>query len=144
MVKQWANVTTSRLYLDRRSITEHSAAAQHFDIEGKRVVPRIVTRGPDRVAFAIDVWQDSTIHVGLRATRPTTYAIEWRDGTTHRVLAHGAVNAATSIVCRVPAGNGVIELVKQHALRPDDIERIDVDLRLIPLLYTNPSTGLQG
>jgi 2-methylcitrate dehydratase PrpD len=42
------------------------------------------------------------------------------------------------------ATSGVIELVKQHALRPDDIESIEVDLRLIPLLYTNPSTGLQG
>ncbi|MGZ8156982.1 MAG: MmgE/PrpD family protein [Burkholderiales bacterium] len=39
---------------------------------------------------------------------------------------------------------GAIELVKENALRPDDIETIEVDLRLIPLLYTNPSTGLQG
>ena len=42
------------------------------------------------------------------------------------------------------ATSGVIELVKQHALRPDDIESIEVDLRLIPLLHTNPATGLQG
>ena len=42
------------------------------------------------------------------------------------------------------ATSGVIDLVKQHALRPDDIESIEVDLRLIPLLHTNPSTGLQG
>jgi 2-methylcitrate dehydratase PrpD len=39
---------------------------------------------------------------------------------------------------------GAIELVKEHALRPRDIETIEVDLRLIPLLHTNPSTGLQG
>ena len=116
IVKQWAYVTTYRLYLDRRSITEHSAAAQHFDIEGNRVVPRIVTRGPDRVVFKTAVRQDSTIHVGLRPTRPTTYAIEWRDGSTHRVLAHGTASAATSIVCRVPTGNGVIELVSGNAI----------------------------
>jgi len=42
------------------------------------------------------------------------------------------------------ATSGVIDLVKQNALRPDDIESIEVDLRLIPLLHTNPSTGLQG
>ncbi|MSP98372.1 MAG: MmgE/PrpD family protein [Betaproteobacteria bacterium] len=42
------------------------------------------------------------------------------------------------------ATSGVIELVKEHALRPDDIASIEVDLRLIPLLHTNPSTGLQG
>ena len=39
---------------------------------------------------------------------------------------------------------GAIEIVKEHALRPEDIEAIEVDLRLIPLLHTNPSTGLQG
>jgi lysophospholipase L1-like esterase len=116
MVKQWANVTTYRLYLDRRSIPEHSAATQHFDIEGDRVVPRVVTRGPDRLVFKTVVRQDSTIHVGLRPIGPTTFAIEWRDGSTHRVLAHGAVHAATSIVCRVPTGNGVIELVSDNAI----------------------------
>ncbi len=42
------------------------------------------------------------------------------------------------------ATSGVIELVKQHALNPGDIDSIEVDLRLIPLLHTNPSTGLQG
>jgi 2-methylcitrate dehydratase PrpD len=42
------------------------------------------------------------------------------------------------------ATSAVIELVKQHVLRPDAIESIEVDLRLIPLLHTNPSTGLQG
>ncbi len=39
---------------------------------------------------------------------------------------------------------GAIELVKENTLAPGDIETIEVDLRLIPLLHTNPSTGLQG
>ena len=39
---------------------------------------------------------------------------------------------------------GAIELVKENRLEPNDIETIEVDLRLIPLLHTNPSTGLQG
>jgi len=42
------------------------------------------------------------------------------------------------------ATSGVIELVKEHKLGPDDIDTIEVDLRLIPLLHTNPATGLQG
>ncbi len=42
------------------------------------------------------------------------------------------------------ATSGVIELVKEHRLGPDDIDTIEVDLRLIPLLHTNPATGLQG
>lgn len=42
------------------------------------------------------------------------------------------------------ATSGAIELVKENGLTPSDIETIEVDLRLIPLLHTNPSTGLQG
>ena len=34
--------------------------------------------------------------------------------------------------------------MQQNALRPDDIESIEVDLRLFPLIHVNPSTGLEG
>ena len=44
---------TYRLYLDHRANqATHSSAAEQFDLEQDRVVPRIVTRGPDRIAFA--------------------------------------------------------------------------------------------
>jgi hypothetical protein len=66
--RNWAYVTTYRLYLDHRTdANERSAAAQSFDIEGRQVLPRIVTRGPDRIAFRTDIRQDSTIHAQLRA-----------------------------------------------------------------------------
>jgi hypothetical protein len=69
--RNWAYVTTYRLYLDRRTdANERSATAQSFDIEGRQVVPRIVTRGPDRIAFRTDIRQDSTIHALLRAHHP--------------------------------------------------------------------------
>jgi 2-methylcitrate dehydratase PrpD len=42
------------------------------------------------------------------------------------------------------ATSGVIELVKEHKLKPADIAEIEVDFRLIPLLHTKPATGLQG
>ncbi len=42
------------------------------------------------------------------------------------------------------ATSGVIDLVREHRVAPDRIERIEVDLRLIPLLHTNPATGLEG
>ena len=42
------------------------------------------------------------------------------------------------------ATSGVIDLVREHAIAPDAIDCIEVDLRLIPLLHTNPATGLQG
>jgi hypothetical protein len=115
--RNWAYVTTYRLYLDRRiDSIDRSAAAQSFDIEGRQVVPRIVTRGPDRVAFRTDIRQDSKIHVLLRAHRPTRYAIEWRDGTAHRVLASGTVSTSASIACPFPTGTGVIALVSDDSL----------------------------
>jgi lysophospholipase L1-like esterase len=117
MGRNWAYVTTYRLYLDRRiGTTPHSIAAQQFDVEGERVVPRIVTRGADRVAFATAVGMDSTIQVGLRPVRRTRFAINWRDGSADHVLARGTVDAATSIVCPFPTGSGVIELVGDDAL----------------------------
>jgi 2-methylcitrate dehydratase PrpD len=42
------------------------------------------------------------------------------------------------------ATSGVIELVKENKLKPADIDTIEVDFRLIPLLHTEPQTGLQG
>jgi 2-methylcitrate dehydratase PrpD len=42
------------------------------------------------------------------------------------------------------ATSGVIDLVRQHKIQPDAIERIEVDVRLIPLLHTKPGTGLEG
>jgi hypothetical protein len=106
--RNWAYVTTYRLYLERRiDPNEHSAAAQSFNVEGRQVVPRIVTRGPDRLAFKTDIRQDSTIHALLRAHRPTPYAIEWRDGGAHRVLASGTVSGTASIVCPFPTGTGI-------------------------------------
>ena len=70
VVRNWAYVTTYRLYLDHRITSERSTASQQFDIEGARVVPLIVTRGPDRVAFATNIGQDSTVLVDLRPAGP--------------------------------------------------------------------------
>jgi hypothetical protein len=111
VARNWAYVTTYRLYLDHRIASERSTAAQHFDIEGARVVPLIVTRGPDRVAFATDVGQDSTVRVELRPEAPTSYAIEWRRGSSRTELAQGIVDGPLSIVCAYPTGSGVLELV---------------------------------
>ena len=108
IARNWAYVTTYRLYLDRRTdANERSAAAQSFDIEGRQVVPRIVTRGPDRIAFRTDIRQDSTIHALLRAHHPVRYAIEWRDGSAHRVLVSGTVTGTASIASPFPTGTGI-------------------------------------
>ena len=102
IARNWAYVTTYRLFLDRRIAASASAAAQQFDIEGARVVPLIVTRGADRVAFATEVGQDSTIHAVLRPASSTTYAVEWHHGSEHRVLAQGTISKPTDIACAYP------------------------------------------
>jgi lysophospholipase L1-like esterase len=111
IVRQWAYVTTYRLYLDARDGSpEQSAAAQQFDIDRRHVVPRIVTRGADRLAFTSRVGQASAIHVELRPAAPVAYAIEWRDGAATRTLASGSADAVTAIVCAFPTGTGTVEL----------------------------------
>src|SRR6185436_16535062 len=85
IVRQWAYVTTYRLYLEARAGSPaRSAAAQQFNIDGRRVVPGIVTRGADRLAFATRVGQPSTVLAELRPAARVAYAIEWRDGGTSR------------------------------------------------------------
>jgi len=80
IAKNWAYVTTYRLFLDRRIAAATSTAAQQFDIEGARVVPLIVTRGADRVAFATKVGKDSTIRAVLRPATPKLAAVSSSEG----------------------------------------------------------------
>jgi lysophospholipase L1-like esterase len=135
IARNWAYVTTYRLFLDRRIAATASAAAQQFDIEGARVVPLIVTRGADRVAFATQVGKDSTIHAVLRPASATTYSVEWHHGSEHRVLAQGTISEPTDIACAYPGGSGVIELVSQGAVTWVD-PRVVRDLRFVPHALT--------
>ena len=116
VAKDWAYAPTFHLFLDRHPAGAHSSAAQQFAIEGARVVPLIVTRGADRVALATEVGQNATVLVGLRATAPARYAIEWQRGAARRVLAQGTVNGSASIACAYPTGTGVLDLVSDGAV----------------------------
>jgi len=116
MAKDWAYVPTFRLFLDQRDASAPSASGQQFGIEDGRVVPTIVTRGADRVAFATEIGQNSTIHVGIRPAGRVTYSVEWHRGQTRRVLAHGTADGPTAITCDYPTGTGVVELVSDGAM----------------------------
>src|SRR5204862_409511 len=137
LLRNWAYVTTYRLYLAHRAGgADASSAAQQFDIEHSRVVPQIVTRGPDRLAFATNVRQDSMFRVELRPARPATYTIAWHDGDRHRVLATGAANSPTPIVAAYPGGRGVVELVSDEAVAwvdPQIVRGLDVRRHVIVL-----------
>ena len=134
IAKDWAYVPTFRLFLDQRAGSGRSVAAQQFGIEGDHVVPVIVTRAADRVAFVTEIGQDSTLHVGLRPESRAVYSIEWRAGSTRRVLAHGTVDGPVSIACAYPTGTGVIELVSDAPLTWVD-PRVVRHLPLVPYAW---------
>ncbi|HYN06949.1 MAG TPA: hypothetical protein VES67_06140 [Vicinamibacterales bacterium] len=132
--KQWAYVTTYRLYLDRRvGDGADSTATQRFDLEGTRVVPQILMRD-DRVSFRAAIGQDSTIRVKVRPAGEASYEIHVRQGGTDRVAARGEVSEPTSVVCPFPTGNGVIELVSHGQLTWSDL-RLQRDLQVTRELW---------
>ncbi len=134
IAKDWAYAPTFRLFLDQPGASARSDSAQQFGVEGDRVVPLIVTRAADRVAFVTEIGHDSTIHVGLRPQARVSYAIEWRRGTFRRVLAQGTVDGPATIAFAYPTGSGVIELVSDGPLTWVD-PRVVRDLPLVPYVW---------
>ena len=64
-VRNWAYVTTYRLYLSQRvDNARRSVAARRFEIEDARVVPQIVSRDGDMIAFKTAFGRPSTLRVG--------------------------------------------------------------------------------
>src|SRR5215467_3560584 len=87
IVRQWAYVTTYRLFLDRAIDARHSAATQQFGIGDGHVVPQIVTRDAERLAFASPLAEPLTFEAELRATKaPVGYVVKWRDGARQYVM----------------------------------------------------------
>ena len=96
--RNWAYVSTYRLYLSQRvDNAARSAAAQRFDIEDARVVPQIVSRDDDVIAFKTAVGQRTRLLVGVRPTGHVGYEVRWRDGSTVEVLARGEVSEPVTV-----------------------------------------------
>jgi len=134
IVRNWAYVTTYRLYLSQRADSAaHSAAAQRFDIEGARVVPQIVSRDDDLIAFKTDVGRPSTLRVGIRPTGRANYEIRWRDGSTAELLARGETTAPITVSYAIPARAGRVEFVSHGSIAWID-PRLVRDLLVLPHL----------
>jgi GDSL-like Lipase/Acylhydrolase family len=132
LVRNWAYVTTYRLYLPQRvDDAARSSAAQRFDIEAARVVPQIVSRDDDVITFKTAVGKPSTLHVAVRPSGPVHYEIRWRDGSTVETLAGGEVSTPVTIVHAIPARDGMLEFVSRGSLAWID-PRLVRDLRVIP------------
>src|SRR5438132_4313695 len=119
IVRNWFYVTTYRLYLDQRvGDVRHSTAVQRFDVEGRRrIVPQIVTRDRERIAFPIAIDRPSTIHVDVRAEDRARYELHFHRDGRDELLARGDITSRASPVdAPVPAGPGVIGLVSDGAL----------------------------
>ena len=134
IVRNWAYVTTYRLYLAQRAgSSAGSAAAQRFDIEGARVVPQLVARDDDVIAFTTAIGRPSTLRVEVRPSGRAAYEIRWRDGATSDLLARGDVSAPVTIARAIPARAGVVEFVSHGSIAWID-PRLVRDLRVAPHL----------
>ena len=136
IARNWAYVTTYRLYLPQRvDNAARSAAAQRFDIEDASVVPQIVSREDDLIAFKTAVGRPSTLRVGVRPSGRASYEVRWRDGSTVELLARGTVSAPVAVTHAIPARAGVIEFVSHGSVTWID-PRIVRDLRVLPHVLT--------
>jgi lysophospholipase L1-like esterase len=132
VVRNWAYVTTYRLYLDRRvDSPARSVAAQQFDVDGQRVVPRIAARAGERLAFAIHINQDATVYTEIHPASRVNYSIRWRDGGAVHTIASGVTDHPVAIASAFPGGNGIVELVSDGAATWID-PRVVRSLRLAP------------
>lgn len=132
--KQWAYVTTYRLYLDHRvDDAGASTATQRFDVDGTRVVPVIAMRD-DRVSFHAAIGRDSTILATVVPAGEASYEIHVQQNGSDRVAAQGHVTAPTSVACPLPAGNGTIVVVSRGELTWIDL-RLQRDLEINHALW---------
>jgi lysophospholipase L1-like esterase len=132
--KQWAYVTTYRLYLDHRvDDAAASTATQRFDVDGTRVVPTIVMHD-DRVSFHAAIGRESTILATVIPAGRASYEIRVRQNGVDRVAAQGDVTAKTSVACALPAGDGTIVVASRGQLTWLDL-RLRRDLQINHALW---------
>jgi lysophospholipase L1-like esterase len=110
IVRQWAYVTTYRLYLDRAVNARENSATQHFDIDRRLVVPSVVMRQAERLVFRNPTTEAVTARVDLDATAPANYVIASRRGRQRQILASGRVTARAAIATAVPANTEFLEV----------------------------------
>src|ERR1044072_8006512 len=95
VARQWAYVTTYRLYLDHALSGRQPAVTQRFDVESGRVVPRIATREAARVSFRADFETPATIRSEIEPAVPVHYEVAWRAGGRRQLLAAGVAVGRT-------------------------------------------------
>ncbi len=110
IAKQWAYVTTSRLFLDHALSGRESAVTQRFDIADRQVVPRITTREGARVSFRSDADAPARVQTDIEPIAPVHYEIAWLANTGRQILAAGRADRRTPISSPVPTAAGVLEL----------------------------------
>ena len=132
ILRQWAYATTYRLYLDQDiGRARQSTVTQQFELEGGQVVPRLVTRKNECLAFPNPVGANALVRTELVPARALRYAVAWRTAAGRQILAGGAVAGRISISTRVPQGPGVLEL-------ETDAPAIWLDPRLVRGMHVGP------
>jgi hypothetical protein len=141
ILRDVANVTTTRLYLNARVDGARSDASERFDVEASRVVPQIATRHDERIAFRIENPWPSKLHVDLRPSGPSPYEIRWRASGVSRVLARGESSTAIPVAATIPTGSGVLELIGRGPLTwadPRLVSSLRVTRRVLAFVLLAP------
>src|SRR5690349_1108630 len=108
IARQWAYVTTYRLFLERAIGGARSASTQQFNIDHGQVVTRIVTHSSERLLFQSPVAEPLVVEGIVQAMDgPVRYAVTWHEGRAHRVLETGVVTQRISISRPAPSNGGV-------------------------------------
>jgi lysophospholipase L1-like esterase len=111
VVRQWAYVTTYRLYLDQEiGGARQSTVTQRFELDSGHVVPRLVTRKNECLSFLNPAGANAVVRTELVPDSPLRYTVAWRTAAGRQILAGGVVTGRISITRPVPRAAGVLEL----------------------------------
>ena len=132
IARQWAYVTTYRLYLDRATDAARlSGATQVFELNGQRVSPRITMREPERLAFHSPTNAEVTLNAEVQALKAVRYTIAGRRGDRRVVLATGTAEPRALIAQAVPRDTDLLELESDGAATWID-PRIVREMHVLP------------
>jgi lysophospholipase L1-like esterase len=117
IARRWAYATTFHLFLDQRiDDSPGSSATQRFDLEGSRVVPKILMRD-DRVIFRTRIGQNSTIRADVQASNGAGFEVHVRQKGVDQVVARAeSLSTPVSVRAAFPWGSGDVEIVSRGAV----------------------------
>jgi lysophospholipase L1-like esterase len=141
LAREWAYVTTYRLFLDGRADSAaRSTAKQRFDLEDGRVVPQIVVHN-ERIAFEAAIGRPTKVRAEIRPEGSVSYEISIVDDAAEQRLCGGTVVRRTSVTCSFPRGIGLLSVTTTGTATWSDL-RLERQMRVTPQLAVLTIVGI--